>query len=178
MRGNGSSPHLRGTQYRILTDRPNCRFIPAPAGNTATPFIGIGAKPVHPRTCGEHYRKVEDVPDDVGSSPHLRGTLELRHEATACLRFIPAPAGNTSTQTTGPALSTVHPRTCGEHLAAPPPPAFWPVHPRTCGEHLNQSSHRPPAERFIPAPAGNTSPTCRASTTSSVHPRTCGEHMT
>ncbi len=72
-----------------------------------------------------------------------------------------------------------------------------PVHPRTCGEHLRReveafhdvgsSPHlrgtppdrtpAPAAERFIPAPAGNTSCRSGGRTSRPVHPRTCGEHL-
>ena len=50
---NGSSPRLRGTPTRHQPRQPECRFIPAPAGNAAYPTAARISEPVHPRACGE-----------------------------------------------------------------------------------------------------------------------------
>ena len=71
---------------------------------------------------------------------------------------------------------TVHPRTCGEHVACLAKQSIM----HGSSPHLRgtqrRSGRRRDGRRFIPAPAGNTrprgSPMCRPS----VHPRTCGEH--
>ena len=233
----GSSPRLRGTRHPLPRQRPDVRFIPAPAGNT----IGLPRRstrmPVHPRACGEHGSQLFLCLCICGSSPRLRGTPAIQQEGAGQLRFIPAPAGNTSHWPSCRWLSTVHPRACGEHsslMAVPchqvgssarlrgtrmrslmtltsarfiPAPAgntlmrvflskLPPVHPRACGEHVRLAGHAATGhgssprlrgthrvrqithhrQRFIPAPAGNTSPPWRPSTLRTVHPRACGEH--
>src|SRR5690606_11022378 len=111
----GSSPHLRGT-LRFLTDKKtDDRFIPAPAGNTWAPAAWVIISAVHPRTCGEHLPTCITMPFGRGSSPHLRGTPHGFWNRRALVRFIPAPAGNTPTTQQTPPLTSVHPRTCGEH---------------------------------------------------------------
>ena len=70
----GSSPHVRGTWSRIITDVRILRFIPARAGNIhgVPPFFSF--RSVHPRTCGEHSYSAASTFSWAGSSPHVRGT--------------------------------------------------------------------------------------------------------
>src|SRR5690625_1936647 len=58
---SGSSPRVRGTLMRRLQVFPLPRFIPAGAGNTATPAQSAPAAAVHPRGCGEHLDEVRAV---------------------------------------------------------------------------------------------------------------------
>ncbi len=132
------------------------RFIPAHAGNTASPGIIKTAEPVHPRACGEHQQIDAYDPNRYGSSPRMRGThrRDVLHER----------------------VFAVHPRACGEHtpssncrwclLGSSPrmrgtPPIFPPLSRLT---------------RFIPAHAGNTTRAAVNPKMDSVHPRACGEH--
>ena len=71
---HGSSPHGRGTAYRVLFWTGTPRFIPAWAGNRAISHGAICRISVHPRMGGE--QKVGHLPDvsSGGSSPHGRGT--------------------------------------------------------------------------------------------------------
>ncbi len=50
----GSSPRLRGTPVTTAGDVLFSRFIPAPAGNTASHRAARPCRSVHPRACGEH----------------------------------------------------------------------------------------------------------------------------
>ena len=157
----------------------NCtgrRFIPAPAGNTRGPTGQITAASVHPRACGEHSAVPRFVPlravhpracgehnpvegfstPRIGSSPRLRGPLGEQTSAMLVVRFIPAPAGNTKTRCSMTASQPVHPRACGEHIAARRMAAG-------CGGSSPRLRGTPPLPaagtrplRFIPAPAGNT----------------------
>ena len=157
----------------------NCiktRFIPAPAGNTCW-YSGIsGVITVHPRACGEHSSQSRVSITRVGSSPRLRGTPCRALHSCRILRFIPAPAGNTQTQTLHRVPRPVHPRACGEHAyrrfryAADPGSS-----PRLRGTLRLPILHAP-IYRFIPAPAGNTLQYRRTLAHTSVHPRACGEH--
>ena len=91
-------------------------------------------------------------------------------------RFIPACAGNTRSSSLSLPAMTVHPRLCGEHVAA-----------TACAATAAGSS--PPVRgtqydliatltlyRFIPACAGNTRGYRNAKHVWPVHPRLCGEH--
>ncbi len=74
---HGSSPRLRGTAifplfYPLLT-----RFIPAPAGNGLGMYLPARAPSVHPRACGERNRIDTPRGDLIGSSPRLRGTVQM-----------------------------------------------------------------------------------------------------
>ncbi len=172
----GSSPRLRGTRRRAAVRRCSWRFIPAPAGNTRSLLYVQRPVSVHPRACGEHLQCRPLTVSPCGSSPRLRGTRLIGSLRIMAERFIPAPAGNTSTSVTPATPPAVHPRACGEHAAGSAITAgsagssprlrgtlgsvFW---PRLVG-------------RFIPAPAGNTSTTANSDPSESVHPRACGEH--
>ena len=138
---SGSSPQVRGTPGMTAVFFDIKWFIPAGAGNTATAASKAALI--------------------SGSSPQVRGTPVSRCPTVEKFRFIPAGAGNT---TEG------WPRQRG-----------WPVHPRRCGEHLQLGGFlfacpgsspqvrgtrircllRAAPCRFIPAGAGNTSPTRR-----------------
>ncbi len=172
----GSSPRLRGTRLRRDRAHHRLRFIPAPAGNTPGQAFGRRARPVHPRACGEHPAEVVVMIDSVGSSPRLRGTRVRVIGDVVSDRFIPAPAGNTSSGATQILRRSVHPRACGEHSI--PASTTWAAigsSPRLRGTRASRRSSGPGA-RFIPAPAGNTRHQARNKSQMSVHPRACGEH--
>ena len=92
-------------------------------------------------------------------------------------RIIPAPAGNTSTYSSGNCVPTDHPRACGEHAATCTTP--WSSagsSPRLRGTRP-EPWHIQPAGRIIPAPAGNTRRAGPGRMTRPDHPRACGEHV-
>ena len=106
----------------------------------------------------------------------MRGTRPRRFYPGDRPRFIPAHAGNTwktSRKTSG---ATVHPRACGEHIAA-----HWTCASRN-GSSPRMRGTRPAlgivfdAPRFIPAHAGNTGEESWWAYRYPVHPRACGEH--
>ena len=70
------------------------RFIPARAGNG---FEGLRGDPL-----------------EFGSSPRVRGTVDLGTAAERLHRFIPARAGNGSSGRSRSTTTPVHPRACGE----------------------------------------------------------------
>ena len=135
---------------------PNSRFIPV---------------------CGEHVCTGLPLCRNSGSSPRLRGTLDLCLYRFVLERFIPASAGNTP-WTVAPAwLMPVHPRVCGEHVFSPPESRkMFGSSPRLRGT-LYGAAHACYDLRFIPASAGNTLLTAFAHCNRSVHPRVCGEHI-
>ena len=111
----GSSPRVRGTHRRRGGRGGQGRFIPAGAGNTSTVNLTVLAVAVHPRGCGEHVAELKADETRAGSSPRVRGTLEIALRAGDHRRFIPAGAGNTAWTRTASSSPAVHPRGCGEH---------------------------------------------------------------
>ena len=158
----GSSPRLRGTLLPVDREKERLRFIPAPAGNTISAPWGGPKLSVHPRACGEHFDIQAPGLRSGGSSPRLRGTrVEMLHPGSTA-RFIPAPAGNTSTTASIWTRTTVHPRACGEHSEVMAPFRFEiGSSPRLRGT-LKVLAVMERRGRFIPAPAGNTTPTSPA----------------
>ncbi len=173
----GSSPHLRGTHGRSDPMIKRFRFIPAPAGNTLDLLGQCRLRTVHPRTCGEHWGFSSVDLGLNGSSPHLRGTLNSGRPIAGQRRFIPAPAGNTTTAHFRRQNPTVHPRTCGEHADRIYKSSFRSgSSPHLRGTLLGLTNVQARL-RFIPAPAGNTAHLRPRRRRPAVHPRTCGEHV-
>ena len=54
----GSSPRMRGTRTEFPADLLLDRFIPAHAGNAAEEAIVYYSEAVHPRACGERFRRI------------------------------------------------------------------------------------------------------------------------
>jgi hypothetical protein len=150
----GSSPRLRGSRPPQQRYCMNARFIPAPAGiSRTTPLAGPG-RTVHPRACGDLGHREVGEPRTLGSSPRLRGSRRDRQLPGRGARFIPAPAGISSTVTPIAQPCTVHPRACGD-LG----PLHFAQHLRHGSSPRLRGSRRPSADpvgrvRFIPAPAG------------------------
>ena len=173
---SGSSPRLRGTLVGGGDHPAELRFIPAPAGNTGRWPCRCRPHTVHPRACGEHEFVSQPDIHRLGSSPRLRGTHAARRPPGHAVRFIPAPAGNTSGFLRRARRLSVHPRACGEHLdvaesstsrsGSSPRLRGTPTRPRAIPRRL----------RFIPAPAGNTEDHPVWTSSPPVHPRACGEH--
>ena len=172
----GSSPRLRGTRQLAKSYGWRARFIPAPAGNTVLKIADTKFFSVHPRACGEHASVFGVRPSNPGSSPRLRGTPEDGPAQRDPLRFIPAPAGNTTRQPDGRRGIPVHPRACGEHSGcSATTTGSTGSSPRLRGTlrlRVSPLQHL----RFIPAPAGNTRRLPLPRRTRPVHPRACGEH--
>ena len=75
IRGQGSSPHARGTlPHRLELERER-GIIPACAGNTPCHRRTRDSSRDHPRMRGEHAKRHNPYCWEVGSSPHARGTL-------------------------------------------------------------------------------------------------------
>ena len=154
-RGDGSSPHARGTPTKSGLKFLRRRFIPACAGN-AIPCAQCALPiPVHPRMRGERMYIAAKQGNYPGSSPHARGTPARANAPTIQDRFIPACAGNACRLLPVGPFRSVHPRMRGErktfvtcHLA------FDGSSPHARGTLKNRSRKRNEG-RFIPACAGN-----------------------
>ena len=113
----GSSPHTRGTRWRLSDEAGAFRFIPAYAGNAALHIVCVLPLAVHPRIRGERLDEARQLEPVIGSSPHTRGTPEFLRHAQAIQRFIPAYAGNAWVAPTHCSDRSVHPRIRGERTS-------------------------------------------------------------
>ncbi len=171
----GSSPRVRGTDWKRRCAIRRQRFIPAGAGNRQFFSEMPYQSPVHPRGCGEQKTQRNSPAAARGSSPRVRGTGLLHDLLAVAVRFIPAGAGNSNHGCSMSILPPVHPRGCGEQVTL-----------TTAGGTSNGSSPRvrgtdlftrkPRSEyRFIPAGAGNRAAWLASCKSVAVHPRGCGE---
>ena len=107
---------MRGTPEALTWCGSRIGIIPALAGNTDCP-ISYGKRTWdHPRACGEHGQVPRPFVACLGSSPRLRGTLQIMKKATFNNGIIPALAGNTCLCDIHFILPWDHPRACGEHF--------------------------------------------------------------
>ena len=73
IRGQGSSPHVRGAPIPSLTAGYTSGIIPACTGSTRSRCPSGSGSRDHPRMCGEHSMKRAMSSPIWGSSPHVRG---------------------------------------------------------------------------------------------------------
>ncbi len=110
-----------------------------------------------------------------GASPRMRGTGGERSAAASVCRCIPAHAGNGSCVLRCWAISSVHPRACGERIMGEVlSQRERGASPRMRGTG-NPQTRPASAGRCIPAHAGNGLPLVKNRSAWLVHPRACGE---
>ena len=173
----GSSPHTRGTRLPIIRRYCTTRFIPAYAGNAASPGRRTVRVAVHPRIRGERAGITRVNGDIIGSSPHTRGTLDQHLAGVRPTRFIPAYAGNAGRNGRRQPSQPVHPRIRGERsLPHSRSSVSTGSSPHTRGT-LAAWRPRSAPPRFIPAYAGNASSPVYGSRRLPVHPRIRGERV-
>ncbi len=95
---HGLSPLARGTLLINRVTDEFGRFIPAGAGNTSSTISCGEPYPVYPRWRGEHADVIPVFGVNVGLSPLARGTPSTPQKWISNPRFIPAGAGNTTSQ--------------------------------------------------------------------------------
>ena len=115
LKGEGSSPRVRGTLSTACSSVSRLGIIPACAGNTGAFVMGREWTWDHPRVCGEHCTSLMRSLSLSGSSPRVRGTPVERQGQGPVRGIIPACAGNTSTRAANRCCCRDHPRVCGEH---------------------------------------------------------------
>ena len=111
----GSSPRMRGAHAVIGPSDGHAGIIPADAGSTAAHLGGFFMPKDHPRGCGEHSGRRRERVTGTGSSPRMRGALEVSIIPGDVSRIIPADAGSTARPWGTAPRSRDHPRGCGEH---------------------------------------------------------------
>ena len=154
---SGSSPHVRGAHGEALVRDFEVGIIPACAGSTSMSAAYLSLSRDHPRMCGEHSPSVTPPAVNTGSSPHVRGALQIGVLPVSISGIIPACAGSTGGLWGG--------SPCG--LGSSP-------HVRGALRLLSTAR----AERgIIPACAGSTGWRGRWRFPRRDHPRMCGEHL-
>ena len=172
----GSSPLTRGKRRADRSSGGQGGLIPAHAGKTADLGFAAGETKAHPRSRGENGGDDGVLIGVDGSSPLTRGkplpaTLRARYGG-----LIPAHAGKTHTVRAPRGISWAHPRSRGENRGATNSIAGHPgSSPLTRGKPV-PSMVRVPAERLIPAHAGNTQGFPDRGHTTPAHPRSRGEN--
>ena len=130
----------------------------------------------HPRGCGEHQNSGPSMSESRGSSPRMRGALELDRPACFQPRIIPADAGSTMYISSESSIRWDHPRGCGEHVLAPDvADSVSGSSPRMRGARRVTVATLPMV-RIIPADAGSTCLVSGVDVIFEDHPRGCGEH--
>ena len=152
----GSSPRVRGKRYLPDGGLANRRLIPACAGKTVF-GCGIHARArAHPRVCGENTSIDKFIPQRLGSSPRVRGKLNMSIFVSLAKGLIPACAGKTR---------------------VPVHAAQWSAaHPRVCGENVGGANGADAPEGSSPRVRGKLQEFREASERSGAHPRVCGEN--
>ena len=170
----GSSPRMRGKPHQRVMPPAGRRIIPAHAGQTRALARPDQRRTDHPRACGANLIVFGVVHTHLGSSPRMRGKLEVKEFKSTATRIIPAHAGQTSTLGMTVVRPSDHPRACGANLFD----SSSSTHavgssPRMRGKRRFSRSTRRDG-RIIPAHAGQT--VCGACSTSVAtdHPRACG----
>ena len=113
----GSSPRVRGTHLQQHEGIQRAGIIPACAGNTPKSTRNSRMCRDHPRVCGEHTVYRSFTSRLTGSSPRVRGTLDVPSRSSVSSGIIPACAGNTCRTACCGSSCRDHPRVCGEHYA-------------------------------------------------------------
>ena len=154
------------------------RLIPACAGKTWARCSFKSPQQAHPRVCGENVVPRALAGVTAGSSPRVRGKLEVRLGGGGNLGLIPACAGKTAMLAAGAGLKKAHPRVCGENLEEfAVTPAPFGSSPRVRGKQ-QAACVGITVSGLIPACAGKTAAASLGSVTRGAHPRVCGENRT
>ena len=110
---NGSSPRMRGKLEVKEFKSTATRIIPAHAGQTSTLGMTVVRPSDHPRACGANFATLVGSQLQNGSSPRMRGKLEVKEFKSTATRIIPAHAGQTVCGACSTSVATDHPRACG-----------------------------------------------------------------
>ena len=92
----GDHPRMCGDHPLTVENLANgIGIIPACAGSTMKLIEMLAVSRDHPRMCGEHSDVAIIRGTEMGSSPHVRGALNLANGLIGVMGIIPACAGST-----------------------------------------------------------------------------------
>ena len=153
----GSSPRMRGKRHSRVKQLASLGLIPAHAGKTRPLEASVVTCGAHPRACGENASAEKPFEYRSGSSPRMRGKLEVAPSNACSAGLIPAHAGKTRAAVRESWKSRAHPRACGEN----PIPSLIAASvagssPRMRGKRVRHRKYFH-GDRLIPAHAGKTS---------------------
>ncbi len=172
---SGSSPRVRGKDFRDYRDAMRTGIIPAGAGKSLAFVSCGGSQGDHPRGCGEKAGQSLALLREQGSSPRVRGKGDARGGTRYTERIIPAGAGKSSQGRTVSRARRDHPRGCGEKAKGPRCRASsWGSSPRVRGKACAAVALAA-ALGIIPAGAGKSAPVVATWRKIQDHPRGCGE---
>ena len=191
----GSSPRVRGLRPAVVPSQAVDGIIPARAGFTPPTGSNFRSSADHPRACGVYRDEDHLIIAALGSSPRVRGLLDVAEGLDLLDGIIPARAGFTCwvcrlwsvTCGSSPRVRGLHPDDpllaeawriiparagfTGYHVASIT--SCFGSSPRVRGlRPLTDPPHR--QDGIIPARAGFTQPGSAASTSAGDHPRACG----
>ena len=167
---------MRGSLARVVASVIASGIIPAHAGLTTSATSFLCPIRDHPRACGAHHSTFSLCFNDMGSSPRMRGSRQLRAGGLVCDGIIPAHAGLTVSSNTNSNRRRDHPRACGAHYQATTGEKWYTgSSPRMRGS-LHRLLLAMLSAGIIPAHAGLTCSGCRHSSAPWDHPRACGAH--
>ncbi len=170
----GSSPRVRGSPWVNLSEETRGGFIPACAGEPRCQTQPWRHPGVHPRVCGGACPCARKRASSTGSSPRVRGSRRAQRRHRHSWGFIPACAGEPSSNERRLSGREVHPRVCG---GARPNRSRTNTavgsSPRVRGSPLTTTVALPPLG-FIPACAGEPQWEGGVPVPGRVHPRVCG----
>ena len=140
LKPTGSSPRMRGKRFGARRHEQCRRIIPAHAGQTTCRCARCARTTDHPRACGANLAFSSASAARSGSSPRMRGKLDVALRGSAC--------------------RLDHPRACGaNYLPLRPLCTNDGSSPRMRGK-LCRIIVAMSTERIIPAHAGQTRATC------------------
>ncbi len=167
---------MRGARKWASASRRGLRIIPAYAGSTTWALPSSSRSWDHPRVCGEHRISFVVVLALPGSSPRMRGALEVEPHLSGAPGIIPAYAGSTWNDGSAGSKGQDHPRVCGEHFQKDfKRNSNIGSSPRMRGARAAIRGPRD-APGIIPAYAGSTIFKIVIEWIVKDHPRVCGEH--
>ena len=171
----GSSPRVRGAGVSAHAIARHTGIIPACAGSRYQTDNLHSSTWDHPRVCGEQFVACPTVGGCSGSSPRVRGAVQLVGQRAGHGGIIPACAGSSTGSHIFWLVPRDHPRVCGEQMALRT--ALVPYQgssPRVRGAG-KQSKSGLTYSGIIPACAGSRAVPRRPARGQRDHPRVCGE---
>ena len=129
----------------------------------------------HPRTCGEKYQEDDDMTQDQGSPPHMRGKARVRAHGVGHVGITPAHAGKRCPINPAGVWCGDHPRTCGEKEGSELSEKIGQGSPPHMRGKVFFRRIRQYSDGITPAHAGKSSAIEAHRIRLWDHPRTCGE---